>query len=100
VETRFKAAILWAGGFHLTTKPAEIDEINFAPHVRTPILMANGQDDFTFPVETSQKPMFRLLGTPEPDKQYVSHPGGHVFPFARIMKDSLDWLDKYLGTPR
>ena len=23
--------------------------------------------------------------------------GGHVFPFARIMKDSLEWLDRYLG---
>lgn len=100
VEPRFKAAILWFGGFHLTTKPAEIDEINFAPHVRTPILMVNGQDDFTFPVETSQKPMLRLLGTPDSDKRYVSYPGGHVLPFARIVKDSLDWLDKYLGLPR
>jgi len=23
-----------------------------------------------------------------------------VFPFARITKDTLDWLDKYLGVPR
>jgi hypothetical protein len=62
--------------------------------------MANGQDDFTFPVETSQKPMLRLLGTPETHKRYISYSGGHVFPFARIVKDSLDWLDKYLGPPR
>jgi dienelactone hydrolase len=100
MERRFKAAVLWSGGLPLSTRPAEIDEINFAPHVRTPILMANGQADFTFPVETSQMPMFRLLGTPGPDKRYVPYPGGHVFPFARIMKDSLDWLDRYLGMPR
>jgi dienelactone hydrolase len=100
VEPRFKAAIIWSGGFSLAARPAEVDEINFAPHVRTPILMANGRDDFTFPVETSQKPMLRLLGTPEADKRYISYPGGHNFPFARIVKDSLDWLDKYLGTPR
>ena len=100
VEPRFKAAILWSGGFSLRTKPAEIDEINFAPHVRTPVLMANGEDDFTFPVEASQKPMLRLLGTPDADKRYVSYPGGHVFPSARIVKDSLDWLDTYLGAPR
>jgi cephalosporin-C deacetylase-like acetyl esterase len=100
VEPRFKAALFWSGGFPRTTKPAEIDEINFAPRVRTPILMANGQDDFTFPVESSQKPMFRLLGTPDADKRHVLYPGGHVFPFARIMKDSLDFLDRYLGTPR
>jgi hypothetical protein len=63
-------------------------------------VLLSGQDDFTFPVETSQKPMLRLLGTPDTDKRYVSYPGGHVFPFARIVKGSLDWLDKYLGTPR
>jgi eukaryotic-like serine/threonine-protein kinase len=101
VEPRFKAAVLWSGGFSMTTKPpAEIDDINFAPHVRTPVLMANGRDDFTFPVEASQMPMFRLLGTPESEKRYVSYPGGHVFPFARIVKDSLDWLDTHLGVPR
>ena len=64
-------------------KPIDDDKINFAPRVRTPVLMANGLHDFTFPVETSQKPMLRLLGTPEADKRYVSYPGGHVFPFAR-----------------
>ena len=26
--------------------------------------------------------------------------GGHVFPFSRMIKDSLDWLDRYLGVPR
>jgi serine/threonine protein kinase len=28
------------------------------------------------------------------------NPDGHVFPFSRMIKDSLDWLDKYLGAPR
>jgi eukaryotic-like serine/threonine-protein kinase len=61
--------------------------------------MLNGRDDFTFPVETSQEPMFRLLGTPDADKKRGLYDGGHVFPFSRMIKDSLDWLDRYLGTP-
>jgi formylglycine-generating enzyme required for sulfatase activity/dienelactone hydrolase len=100
IEPRFAAAVLWSGGFRGNTTLPEIDEINFAPRVKTPLLMLNGRDDFTFPIETSQLPMFRLLGTPDADKRHVLYDGGHVFPFARIMKDSLDWLDHYLGAIR
>jgi len=64
------------------------------------VLMLNGAQDFAFPVETAQKPMFRLFATPEADKKLVIYEGGHVFPFARIIKDTLDWLDKYLGVPK
>ena len=41
-----------------------------------------------------------LLGTPEADKAHKLYDGGHVFPFSRMIKDSLDWLDRYLGVPR
>jgi hypothetical protein len=44
--------------------------------------------------------MFQALGTPAADKTWKPYPGGHVFPFARIVKDTLDWLDKYLGVPK
>jgi len=97
IEKRFKAAVLWSGGFKSTPSLPDNDEINYAPRVTTPVLMLNGRDDFTFPVDTSQVPMFNLLGTAAKDKEHVLFDGGHVFPFARIMKDSLDWLDKYLG---
>jgi dienelactone hydrolase len=100
IEHRFKTAVVWSGGFPTTRQPPEVDEINFAPRVRTPILMLNGRDDFNFPVEESQKPMFRLFGTPDADKRYVLFDGGHIFPFNRIQKDTLDWLDKQLGVPR
>jgi cephalosporin-C deacetylase-like acetyl esterase len=97
IEKRFGAAVIWSGGFRSNTTLPEIDGINFAPRVTTPVLMLNGRDDFTFPIETSQLPMFRLLGTREPDKAHVLYDGGHVFPFARIMKGTLDWLDRYFG---
>jgi eukaryotic-like serine/threonine-protein kinase len=97
VERRFLAAVVWSGGFRATRPLPEVDPFNFAPRVRTPILMLNGRDDFTFPIEESQQPMFRLLGAPEGDKRHVIYDGGHLFPFVRIEKDTLDWFDKYLG---
>jgi dienelactone hydrolase len=100
VEPRFKAAVAWSGGLSTGRQLPEIDEINFAPHVRTPILMLNGRDDFNFPVEASQNPMFRLFGTPEAEKRHIIFEGGHIFPFNRIQKDTLDWLDQKLGVPR
>jgi|SRR5579864_476209 len=100
VEPRFKTAVLWSGGLSPERQLPEIDEINFVTHVHTPLLMLNGKDDFNFPVESSQKPMFRLLGTPDAQKRYVLFEGGHIFPFNRIQKDTLDWLDQQLGMPR
>jgi dienelactone hydrolase len=99
-EARFKTAVIWSGGLSTIAQLPEIAEINFAPHVSIPVLMLNGRDDFSFPVEESQKPMFRLLGTPDADKRYVLFDGGHIFPFHRIQKDTLEWLDQQLGVPQ
>ena len=100
VEPRFKAAILWSGGFSPVARLPEADQINFAPRVRTPVLMVNGRDDFTYPVKASQEPMFRWLGTPEKDKRHLLHAGGHVYPFEGNTRDTLGWLDRYLGAVR
>ena len=99
-EPRFKTAVLWSGGFPSTLRPPETDAINFAPRVTTPVLMLNGRDDFTFPVDAAQTPMFRRLGTAAADKRHGLYDGGHIFPFSRMIKDSLDWFDQYLGAPR
>jgi len=100
IEPRFKVAVFWSGGFPITKRLPEYDLINFAPHITTPVLMLNGRDDFTNPIETSQLPMIRFLGPPDTDKRHVLYDGGHVFPFARVEKDTLDWLDRYLGAPK
>jgi dienelactone hydrolase len=100
IERRFKTAILWSSGFPSTRRPPETDPLNFAPRVATPVLMLNGRDDFAFPIRTSQEPMLRALGTPAAHKSHILYPGGHIFPFSRMIKDSLDWLDRYLGTPK
>ena len=67
LETRIKTGILLVGGFvpyeGLKAVP-EADHIHFAARIKIPILMLNGKHDFTFPLETAQKPLFRVLGTP------------------------------------
>lgn len=51
-----------------------------------------------FPVETSQAPLFQLLGTPAEDKRHVVfEDAGHVPPRIAVIREILDWLDRYLG---
>jgi len=60
--------------------------------------MLNGRYDFVEPVETAQQPMFDLLGTPAADKRHVIFETGHaVVTIQPMIKEVLDWLDKYLG---
>lgn len=97
LEPRIKAAVLLSGGSFEKVSP-EVDPWNFAPRVKIPVLMLNGRDDYLFPVESSQKPLFRLLGTPENHKRHVLYEGAHgIYSELIVVKDMLDWLDRYLG---
>jgi formylglycine-generating enzyme required for sulfatase activity/cephalosporin-C deacetylase-like acetyl esterase/predicted Ser/Thr protein kinase len=97
MEPRIKLAVLVGGGFDFGKALPEADPINFASHVKVPVLMVNGRYDFFFPTETSQKPMFVLLGTPPKDKRHVVFETGHVPPNDLMIKEVLDWLDRYQG---
>jgi hypothetical protein len=57
----------------------------------------NDRYDFFFPVESSQVPLFRLLGTNEKDKRQVIFESGHMLPPKDLIRESLDWLEKYLA---
>jgi len=74
-----------------------VEPVNFAPRAKMPVLMLNGRNDFLFPIESSQLPLFRLLGAPEKDKRHVVFDSGHVPPRQPLIREILDWLDKYLG---
>jgi eukaryotic-like serine/threonine-protein kinase len=102
LERRIKAAIMASGGFQLATKfLPENDTFNFLPHMTIPVLMLNGRYDDDFPLESSQLPFFHLLGTPANDKKHVIYEGGHgAFPRPDAVRESLHWLDKYLGPVR
>ncbi len=97
VEDRFKAVVLDSPGFFPAPCVPQVDQINFAPRVKAPILMLNGRFDYYFPPPTSQEPMFRLLGTPKEHKRRVVYDTGHDTPRTAVVKETLDWLDKYLG---
>ncbi len=96
VEPRLRALVLVAAGLD-EGMPAEVDGLNFAPRVHVPVLMVTGRYDFALPFETNQVPLFRLLGSPEKDKKHVVFDTGHVPPWPDVVRETLDWLDHYLG---
>ena len=98
VEERIKVAVLLGGGFDSSRKMPEVDEVNFAPRVKVPVLMVNGRFDHFFPLETSQNVMFRSLGAPEKDKRHAVLEGGHIPLYVPMVREILDWLDKYQGS--
>jgi eukaryotic-like serine/threonine-protein kinase len=97
-EPRFKAAVLVSVGSG-RGQFAETDTWNYAPRVRIPVLMLNGQDDSLFPVESTQNPFFKALGSADKDKRHIIYPGGHADFIDRleVIKEALGWLDRYLG---
>jgi cephalosporin-C deacetylase-like acetyl esterase len=97
VERRFKASVLFVAGLEFQRALPEVDAINFISRITIPVLMLNGKYDHFFPVELSQKPMFALFGTPPKDKKYVLYESGHFVPRNQQIKETLDWLDKYLS---
>ena len=97
VEKRFRAGILYVAGLKIQRSLAEADPFNFAPRVTLPVLMVNARYDFFFPLETAQRPLFELLGTPKADKKWVVYDGGHSVPRNKLIAESLAWLDHYLG---
>jgi formylglycine-generating enzyme required for sulfatase activity/dienelactone hydrolase len=100
LEPRFRTAVLFEGGlYQRPVGPPETDALNFLPRVRVPVLMLNGRYDYTFPVDSSQKPYFQWLGTPEKDKRHVLYDAAHDVMVNRteVVKEVLSWLDQYLG---
>jgi pimeloyl-ACP methyl ester carboxylesterase len=98
-EQRVRAVVLACSGLGFSRLPLpEADPLNFLQRLHVPTLVVGGRYDFVFPLETSMSPMFRLLGAPEKDKRLALWEGGHVAPNDKIViKETLDWFDRYLG---
>jgi len=96
VEPRLRAVVLVAGGLSTQTVAGDEDPLNFAPRVTAPVLLIAGRDDFRNPLELSQKPLMRLLGSRE--KQHYVFEGGHVPPrWQDVIRETLAWFDRHLG---
>jgi len=99
VEERLKASVMLAGGFDLVyPRPRpEANDINYVTRVKTPTLMINGKYDSFLPYDISIKPMFDLLGTPDEHKELKLYETDHIPPRIEFIKETLAWLDRYLG---
>jgi dienelactone hydrolase/predicted Ser/Thr protein kinase len=96
VEERLETAIILGGGLVGRGRP-EANQINYVTRVKIPTLMLHGKYDTIYPYETSIKPMFDLLGTPEEYKTLKLFETDHISPRNDFIREILAWLDKYLG---
>jgi formylglycine-generating enzyme required for sulfatase activity/dienelactone hydrolase len=99
IEPRFKAVVLVSAGLASGRAQPEVDQINYVTRVNQPVLMLNGRFDAIEPVETAQRPMFELLGTPKDRKKWVVFEDDHGLPAHRneLTREALAWLDRYVG---
>jgi predicted esterase len=100
-EDRVKASVFIAGGFTRWEPQPAVDPMTYLPRVTTPVLMIGGRHDPVYPFESAQQPFFDRLGTPKDHKRFVVYDVSHYVPFttarSKMIKESLAWLDKYLG---
>ena len=97
VEKRLAVSVLLLGGFTSGHPYPEADAINYVSRINIPVLMLNGRYDSNFPLEETVKPFFNLLGTPAKNKRLVVYDTDHYVAKGDMVREVLDWLDKYLG---
>jgi dienelactone hydrolase len=97
VENRVKAGLLVVRGVQRTRSRPEADAINYITQGKMPVLLLNGRYDMIYPYETIAKPLFALLGTPAKDKVQKVYDADHFVPRNELVKETLAWLDRYLG---
>ena len=98
LEPRLKVAIMEVGGIHPDQQfLPEVDPMNFLPRVNLPVLMLNADLDAIVPLHDGAIPYFERIGTRAEDKNQIVLPGGHFVPRDDMIRESLNWLDKYLG---
>ena len=98
-DKRIKAAVLKVGGYYLYSKAREeVQQYNYTPRVKIPILMLNGYFDAAFSAELSVKHMFDDLGTDPNHKKLIIYPDAdHWIPQNDLVRETLSWYDQYLG---
>ena len=99
LQNKLRTVIFLDGGFFLNKLPPGVDPVDYAPRLKIPVLMVNGRYDFGFPLETSQNPLFKMIGTPAAEKRHVVMESPHdvTVQHEELVKETLSWLDKYLG---
>jgi len=95
VEKRLDASIMVAGGFGRLISRPEANPVNYVTRITIPTLMLNGKYDIN--IDGAIKPAFSLMGTPDEHKRLILYETDHIPPRAEFIKETLAWLDRYLG---
>jgi len=96
IDRRYASVFLAAAGITKsgTQSIAEANIVNFAPHIRGPILILQGRYDEIFVWKTEAEPLYKLLSEP---KRFILYDGGHAPPMELFAKTIDRWLDETLG---
>ncbi len=99
LEDRIEVAVLTSGGLPhgvFETTAEEVHPTTYVPSISIPVLMLNGRHDYVFPYESGQLGLFEGLGTPLEHKRHIVYEAGHApLPRTAVIRDTLEWLDKY-----
>ncbi len=99
IEERLAVCVLVAGGLSGPVRP-EVDRFNYTRRVTIPTLMLNGKYDSIFDLDMCVRPMFDMLGTPNEHKRLILYETDHLPPRTEYVKETLMWLDRYLGSTK
>jgi serine/threonine protein kinase/formylglycine-generating enzyme required for sulfatase activity len=96
VDRRYASVFLAAAGIRKsgTQWIAEANIVNFAPHIRGPILILQGRYDENFSWKAEFEPLYKLLSEP---KRFILYDGGHAPPMELFATTIHQWLDETLG---
>jgi dienelactone hydrolase len=75
-----------------------VDPVNALPRIHVPTLLMSGElDPYITPDDARRS--FALLGADASDKKHVWGQGTHFIPRDLMIRETLEWLDKYFGPP-
>jgi dienelactone hydrolase len=96
VDRRYASVYFAAAGIRKSAVRwiPEANVINFAPHIRGPILLLQGRYDEILAWNTEAEPLYKLLSEP---KRLILHDGGHAPTFELFATTTHRWFDETLG---
>jgi len=103
LEERLRAVVIIVGGLLMQDTQPMADPFHFLPRVTQPTVMINARWDSFYPLETSGRPFFDNIGTPEDQRKLVIIDANHgVLSYARdqVVGEVLGWLDEYMDPVR
>ena len=96
VDRRYASVFLAAAGIRKSSTQwiAEANIVNFASHIRGPILILQGRYDENLSWKGEFEPLYKLLSEP---KRLILYDGGHAPPMELFATTIHHWLDETLG---